>query len=157
MELTPLYDPLYDQLAHTTLRPVELTPFYDQQAHTTLQPVELTPLYDPLYDQLAHTTLRPVELTPFYDQRAHTTLRPASSHHSMTSELIPLYNTLILTTTYAFTLTRRGLTGCLTALAYTDSVSPLKSRNLSTSYNTNPHTYYTYIYIHVAQTITITL
>ena len=145
--MTSALTPLYNQQAQL---------LYDQQAHTTLQPVELTPLYDPLYDQLAHTTLRPVELTPFYDQRAHTTLRPASSHHSMTSELIPLYDTLILTTTYAFTLTRRGLTGCLTALAYTDSVSPLKSRNLSTSY-TNPHTYYTDIYIHVAQTITITL
>eukprot|EP00731_Ephydatia_muelleri_P032799 Em0024g343a len=32
------------------------------------------------------------ELTPLYEQRAHTTLRPASSHHSTTSELTPLYD-----------------------------------------------------------------
>ena len=62
--VTSTLTPLYDQQAHTTLRPVELTPLYDQQAHTTLQPVELTPLYD----QRAHTTLQPVELTPLYDQ-----------------------------------------------------------------------------------------
>eukprot|EP00731_Ephydatia_muelleri_P024182 Em0016g453a len=93
---------LYDQRAHTTLRPVsshhsmtseltplydhELTPLYDQRARITLRPAsshhsttsELTPLYDhkftPLYDQRDHTTLRPVELTPLYDKQAHTTL-----------------------------------------------------------------------------------
>ena len=91
------------------------------------------------------------EFTPFYDQLSHTTL-----------QLTPLYNTLTLTTIYAFTLTRPGLPGCLTALAYTDSVSPLKSCNLSTAYinphtytHTHTHTHYTYTYIHVAQTITL--
>ena len=102
--------------------------------------------------QRAHTTLQPAsshhsmtsELTPLYDQRAHTTLRPTNSHHSTTSELKPVNShhstTLTLTTTYAFTLTRHGLPGCLTTLAYTDSVSPLKSLNLSTAY-ANPHTH----------------
>ena len=88
------FTPLYDQLAHTTLRPAssyhsttsELIPLYNERAHTTLRPVsshhstnsELTRLYD----QRAHTTLRP-EFTLLYDQ---------NSHCSMTSELTPLYD-----------------------------------------------------------------
>ncbi|KAL5500123.1 hypothetical protein EMCRGX_G011627 [Ephydatia muelleri] len=82
----------------------ELTPLYDQRAHTTLRPASshhsTTSELTPLYDQRAHTTLRPAsshpsmtsELTPLYDQRAHTILRLASSHHSTTSELTPLYD-----------------------------------------------------------------
>ncbi|KAL5500113.1 hypothetical protein EMCRGX_G011617 [Ephydatia muelleri] len=100
-ELTPLYN----QLAHTTLRPAsshhsttsELTPLYDQRAHTTLRPASshpsMTSELTPLYDQRAHTILRlasshhstTMKLTPLYDQRAHTTLRP---------EYTPLYDQL---------------------------------------------------------------
>ena len=57
----------------------EFTPLYDQLSHTTLCPVNSH-----------HSTNS--KLTPLYDQRAHTTLRPASSHHSTTSELTPLYD-----------------------------------------------------------------
>ncbi|KAL5509744.1 hypothetical protein EMCRGX_G005163 [Ephydatia muelleri] len=57
--------------------------------HCTSGPVissELTPLYD----QRANFSI--CKLTPLYDQLAHTTLRPASSQHSMTSKLMPLYD-----------------------------------------------------------------
>ena len=40
------------------------------------------------------------EFTPLYDQLTHTTLRTASSHHSMTSKLTPLYTTSELTSFY---------------------------------------------------------
>ncbi|KAL5471331.1 hypothetical protein EMCRGX_G029435 [Ephydatia muelleri] len=80
----------------------ELTPLYDQRAHTTLRPASshhsMTSELTPLYDQQAHTTLRPVEFTPLYDQRTHTTLRPASSHHFTTSKLTPLYKQRAYTT-----------------------------------------------------------
>ncbi|KAL5489349.1 hypothetical protein EMCRGX_G018433 [Ephydatia muelleri] len=120
-KLTPFYTseltPLYEQQAHTILRLAnshhstnnDHTPLYKQRAHTTLQPVSshhsTTSELTPLYEQRAHTTLRPVKLTPpasshhstnehtpLYKQRAHTTLRPVSSHHSMNSELTPLYD-----------------------------------------------------------------
>ncbi|KAL5503464.1 hypothetical protein EMCRGX_G010419 [Ephydatia muelleri] len=137
---------LYEQQAHTTLRPAahttlrpasshhsttsELTPLYKQQAHTTLRPE-----FTPLCDQQAHTTLRPAnsphsmtsELTPLYDQRAHTTLRPASSHHSMTSELTPLYDQRAHTTLRPVKLTplydQRAHTTLQTASSYHSTTS----------------------------------
>ena len=130
----------------------------------------------PLYKQRVQTTLRPASSHHSTTSGTHTTIQPASSHHSTISELKPANShhstahTITLTTTYAFTLTRPGLPGCLMALAYTDSVSPLKSCNLSTAYtkphtyytytphthtHTHTHTHYTYTYIHVAQAITL--
>ncbi|KAL5469183.1 hypothetical protein EMCRGX_G030401 [Ephydatia muelleri] len=87
------------QRVHTTVQTAS-------SHHSTQRPAsshystasELTPLYD----QRAHTTLATIsELTPLYDQRAHITLQPVNSHHSK----------------LAFTLTRPGLPGFLTALA----------------------------------------
>ena len=81
-------------------------------------------------------------------QHTQTTLQPVNLHHSMTSELTPpmtseltpLYDTVTLSTNYAFTLTRPGLPGCLMALAMVYPLDALtvflgcKSCNLSTAY-----------------------
>ena len=105
----------------------------------------------PLYDQwnLHHSAT--YELTPLYNQRAQT------------SEFTPLYDTLNLTTTYAFTLTRHGLPGCLTTLhtltLFRRLNQPIHSIRKSTHTYTHTHTHMythnTYTNIHVAQTMTL--
>ena len=57
----------------------EFIPLYDQLSHTTLCPVN------------SHHSMTS-KLTPLYEQRAHTTLRSAISHQSTTSELTPFYD-----------------------------------------------------------------